>query len=156
MMPRRIPGIALIALALMLAVLAFGVPFSAQVVLAQAADSVEADRAALVALYNATDGDNWTNNTNWLSDEPIDEWLGVKTDDDGRVTYLTLSRNNLVGPLPAELGSLSNLTWLTLQDNPLTGTIPPELGNLSNLRTLQLHSNQLTGQIPAELGNLSR
>ena len=26
------------------------------------------DRAALVVLYEATDGDNWVNNTNWLSD----------------------------------------------------------------------------------------
>ena len=28
------------------------------------------DRAALVALYNATDGSNWGNDANWLSDEP--------------------------------------------------------------------------------------
>ena len=44
------------------------------------------DRAALVALYNATDGPNWTNNHNWLSEAPIGEWYGVTTDDDGRVT----------------------------------------------------------------------
>ena len=25
------------------------------------------DKAALVALYNATDGPNWTNNSNWLT-----------------------------------------------------------------------------------------
>ena len=31
--------------------------------------NVTADRAALVALYNATDGANWTINTNWLSNE---------------------------------------------------------------------------------------
>ena len=37
----------------------------------------ESDRAALVALYEATDGENWTNNTNWLSDRPIGEWYGV-------------------------------------------------------------------------------
>ena len=34
----------------------------------QAVDSEE-DRPALVALYNATGGDNWKYNTNWLSDE---------------------------------------------------------------------------------------
>ena len=45
---------------------------------------VEMDRSALVALYNATDGDNWTNNTNWLSDEPLGDWFGVTTDADGR------------------------------------------------------------------------
>ena len=35
------------------------------------------DRDALEALYNATDGPNWTNNSNWLSDRPIGEWHGV-------------------------------------------------------------------------------
>ena len=29
------------------------------------------DRAALVALYEATDGPNWVNNTNWLTDAPL-------------------------------------------------------------------------------------
>ena len=28
------------------------------------------DREVLIALYHATDGPNWTNKTNWLSDEP--------------------------------------------------------------------------------------
>ena len=39
--------------------------------------SAAADRAALVALYNATDGPNWTHSTNWLSDAPIGEWHGI-------------------------------------------------------------------------------
>ena len=30
----------------------------------------------LVALYNATDGPNWTNNTNWLTG-PVSTWFGV-------------------------------------------------------------------------------
>ena len=49
------------------------------------------DRDALVALYNATDGPNWTNNTNWLSDRPIGEWYGVTTDAYGRITTCPLS-----------------------------------------------------------------
>ena len=28
------------------------------------------ERDALVALYNSTDGDNWTENTNWLVGDP--------------------------------------------------------------------------------------
>lgn len=50
----------------------------------------ETDRAALVALYNATGGDNWTNSDNWLSDAPIGEWYGVTTDNNGRVISLNL------------------------------------------------------------------
>ena len=36
------------------------------------------DRAALVALYNATDGDNWDDNTNWLSDLPLNYWHRIR------------------------------------------------------------------------------
>ncbi len=47
--------------------------------------SAETDREVLVALYNATDGPNWVDNDNWLSDAPLDEWFGVTTYHDGRV-----------------------------------------------------------------------
>ncbi|MYC35119.1 MAG: fibronectin type III domain-containing protein [Chloroflexi bacterium] len=45
--------------------------------------SVETDREALIALYNATDGSNWIINTNWLSDLPLNEWYGVITNATG-------------------------------------------------------------------------
>ena len=32
---------------------------------------------ALVALYNATGGDNWTDNTNWLQNNQPSSWYGV-------------------------------------------------------------------------------
>ena len=43
-------------------------------------------RDALAALYRATDGPNWKNNSNWLSDRPFGEWYGVVSDGRGRVT----------------------------------------------------------------------
>ena len=113
------------------------------------------DRAALVALYNATGGANWGNNGNWLSNAPMGEWHGVITDSDGRVTHLHLHRNQLTGAIPAELGYLTNVEVLRLASNQLTGEIPAELGDLSNLEYLYLFNNQLTGEIPAELGNLT-
>ena len=118
------------------------------------AQDLAGDRQALVALYNATDGANWRNNENWLSDEPLDAWYGI-TVSDGRVTVLDLGFNDLTGPIPAELGDLSSLERLYLYSNQLTGPIPAELGDLSSLEQLYLYSNQLTGNIPAELGDLS-
>ena len=112
------------------------------------------DKAALVALFNATDGPNWANNRNWLSDRPIGEWSRVSTDGDGRVTGLRLDGNQLSG-IPPELGNLANLYSLSLYDNQLSGSIPPELGNLANLYSLYLSDNQLSGSIPPELGNLA-
>ena len=117
--------------------------------------SAETDREALVAFYNATDGENWRNNDNWLSDAPLGEWNGVDTDDDGRVTILVLEGNGLSGEIPPELVSLSNLSWLMLNGNELSGEIPAELGNLSNLKVLRLDNTYLSGEIPEELGNLS-
>ena len=98
------------------------------------AESPSADRAALIALYNATDGENWDESDNWLSEQPILGWHGVITDRNGRVTVLRLRNNTLSGEIPAELGSLPNLTYLSLGANALSGEIPPELGSLSNLK----------------------
>ena len=131
------------------------------VTVAQAGNS---DRAALVALYEATDGPNWVNNENWLTDAPLGEWFGVATNSLGRVVRLELTyydrdrrewiANNLSGPLPAELGNLAELERLYLGNDSLTGPIPAELGNLSNLESLFLYSSNLTGPIPVELGGL--
>ena len=116
-----------------------------------ASGSVETDREALVALYNAADGENWPLNKNWLSDAPLGEWQGVITNDDGRVIGLQLPNNNLAGEIPAELGSLSNLQGLDLGGNQLSGEIPAELGSLSNLTYLDLDGNDLSGCVPSSL-----
>ena len=97
---------------------------------------------------------NWENNSNWISDEPLDAWYGVSTDANGRVTHLELKDNQLIGEMPAELGDLTNLIRLDLWGNQLTGEMPPEIGRLANLGWLSLGGNQLTGEIPAEMGDL--
>ena len=121
-------------------------------VLAGAANS---DREALMALYDATDGGNWTDNTNWGTDEDLDEWDGVSTDSDGRVEILNLRDNGLSGDIPAELGDLGALKWLLFENNTdLSGSIPAELGDLGSLTWLAFANSALSGEIPAELGNL--
>ena len=114
------------------------------------------DRAALIALYHSTDGDNWSDNTNWLSDARLGEWYGVTTNAYGNVKELDLEGNQLSGKIPAELGSLTELEYLDLKSNQLSGEIPTKLSNLSNLKHVRLNNNYLTGQIPAELGDLSQ
>jgi len=112
------------------------------------------ERDALIAFYNATNGPNWINNTNWNTTEPVSTWNGV-TVVDGKVTQLFFAGNNLDGVIPPEIGDLNNLTNLTLAfEQQLTGSIPVEIGNLENLKDLFLGFIGLTGTIPSELGNL--
>lgn len=117
-------------------------------------DEPDPDREVLVNFYNSTNGANWNNNTNWLSDRPLHEWHGVKTDTEGNVANLGLTDNNLTGSLPPEIGQLDRLLSLTLFNNRLTGRIPTELGRLERLKSLWLGGNELTGPIPPELGRL--
>ena len=115
------------------------------------------DREVLAAFFHATDGPNWNNNTNWLSDAPLNDWYGVTTDNpEGRVTGLDLERNNLTGTLTPALGRLSKLNRLLMHENNISGSLPSEIGQLTDINILLLSNNQLTGVIPAELGNLSK
>ena len=87
-------------------------------------DVSERERAALAALFDATDGPNWGISDNWLSDAPLSEWSGVTTLYYGSVVGLDLSWIGLNGELPEELGNLRNLRTLLLSGNDLSGCIP--------------------------------
>ena len=113
------------------------------------------DSLALVALYNSTNGPNWTNT--WNLSQPLDNWYGVTLSGDGcSVTKMELASNNLAGSLPTEIGNLLNLTTLFLQQNQLGGNIPNQIGNLNKLTLLRLDNNQFSGNIPSEIGNLDK
>ena len=130
---------------------------SARPLLAQESGGTAAtDRAALLALYEATGGSNWTVNRNWGSSAPLDTWHGVTVSAQGRVTHLSLFANNLIGGLPDALGDLPGLTYLSLEGNRLRGPIPSTLGTLAGLESLSLRGNGLSGEIPDALGRLSR
>ncbi|CAN6350640.1 unnamed protein product [Urochloa humidicola] len=124
----------------------------------------------------------WTNApSSWSSvSDPCDGgWDGVMCSN-GRVTSLRLSSVNiqgtlsnsigqlsqlmyldvsfnigLGGPMPASIGSLSQLSILILAGCSFTGSIPQELGNLQQLTFLALNSNKFSGKIPASLGLLT-
>ncbi|MBI9054120.1 MAG: leucine-rich repeat domain-containing protein [Bacteroidales bacterium] len=109
---------------------------------------------ALVEFYNSTNGTSWNNNSNWLSEKNVNEWVGI-TVLDGHINAINLSENNLSGTLPTEIGVFSNLVSLNLDHNAITGEIPSEIGNLNALGELNLWENQLSGTIPIEIGNLT-
>lgn len=139
------------------------------------------DYNALVAIYNALGGDNWTNKTGWDIEinNVSNDWYGVRVRG-GRVVGLSFIENNLNGTLPPEIYNLTALEELIVAGNPnlsgelsnqisnlaelqvfdlsfngnISGQIPSEIGGLEKLRELYLNGNNLSGSIPKELGNL--
>ena len=99
---------------------------------------------ALVDLYDATDGDNWTDNTNWKQTTTPCDWAGV-TCFVHHVTELYLGSNNLNGTL-TNLSGLTYVQKVTLVDNHLSGGIPDF--QLPNLNEIQLSDNPFGGTIP--------
>ncbi|MCE5209169.1 MAG: hypothetical protein LLG42_12775 [Chloroflexi bacterium] len=97
---------------------------------------------ALVALYYATDGENWINSTDWLATDTPCSWYGVSCTD-GYVQSLNLSSNNLSGSIPTELGNLTYLATLYLNNNPLSGSLPVELTSLVNLQDINFSETDL-------------
>lgn len=83
----------------------------------------KSDADALNRLYQRTGGADWTNSAEWNTSPALDEWYGVSADSLGRVVTLDLTGNGLVGPLPAVLGSLSEMTRLRIGDNALTRSV---------------------------------
>jgi hypothetical protein len=112
---------------------------------------ITSDSLALVALYTATNGSNWTNKTNWLSG-PVNTWFGV-TVSNFRVQKIFLNSNNLNGALPPEVGNLNAMQELYISANSIA-TLPAEVGNLTALRHFEIQVAGLT-TIPESIGNLS-
>lgn len=119
-----------------------------------------AQRLNLAIFYYSTGGDEWVDNTDWLS-YTVDEcdWFSRSTstcDIDGFYRELDLNENGLSGSLPSEIGNLSRLRLIGLSENRILGNIPGAIGALSNsLEYFDLTENNLSGSIPNEVSQLS-
>ncbi|KAH9608427.1 hypothetical protein KSS87_017958, partial [Heliosperma pusillum] len=107
--------------------------------------------AALMSLKK-----QWQNTPpNWVKRDPCGHrWEGIYCNG-SRVTDIKLSGTNLVGPLPEDILSLSELQSFVLVGCNFSGLIPESLGQLEKLTNLFLNSNKLIGPIPHSIGNLS-
>jgi RHS repeat-associated protein len=120
----------------------------------------QSQRDALIAIYNSTDGDNWTGITpgsewkqNGVFTEDVEQWFGVSLDANGYVNVLSLGALNLSGNLPVEIGDLTELWSLNLRQNNLSGSLPTEIGQLLKLQYLYIYGNTFSGTVPSSIGN---
>ncbi|KAH0919965.1 LOW QUALITY PROTEIN: hypothetical protein HID58_027625 [Brassica napus] len=81
-------------------------------------------------------------------------WFHVTCNNENSVIRVDLGNAELSGHLVPDLGVLKNLQ--ELYSNNITGPIPSNLGNLTNLVSLDLYLNSFTGPIPESLGKLSK
>ncbi|XP_065877918.1 probable LRR receptor-like serine/threonine-protein kinase At1g74360 [Euphorbia lathyris] len=116
------------------------------------ADSLEADKAALLNLKSYLEEKNPVNRgiySHWdhLSTNPCN-WSGIICANDGlRVTGINLTSSNISGDLYNSFSSLSALAYLDLSRNYIGGEIPQDLSNCQNLAFLNLSHNLLNGQL---------
>ncbi|MBA0637133.1 hypothetical protein Godav_029473 [Gossypium davidsonii] len=71
------------------------------------------------------------------------------------MTGIDLSCNNLTGPIPPELGNLSEIHSFNFSHNKLTGVIPSSFSKLQHIESLDLSYNNLSGEIPNQLVELN-
>uniref|UniRef100_A0A0D9ZQP8 non-specific serine/threonine protein kinase n=1 Tax=Oryza glumipatula TaxID=40148 RepID=A0A0D9ZQP8_9ORYZ len=72
------------------------------------------------------------------------------------ITRLSFDINTLSGPVPKELGNLTNLISLGFGSNNFNGSLPSELGSLFNLEQLYIDSAGLSGALPSSFSKLTR
>ena len=116
-------------------------------------------RAALLDLYNSTQGSDWKISTNWTNPNiSYCNWAGISClTGTTNVGSIKLIANSLVGTLPSSLGQLHSLISLQISENPfLTGSFPHGILNLTTLLCLDLSYNNLTGTLPENIDQLSK
>ncbi|CAD6270256.1 unnamed protein product [Miscanthus lutarioriparius] len=131
-------------------VFSFGFLAQALVILA---DTNTQDTAGLNGIK-----DSWNKlPSNWMGTDPCgDKWIGI-TCTGNRVTGIRLSSFGLSGSLSGDIQSLSELQTLDFSYNKdLGGPLPATIGSLSNLENLILVGCSFSGEIPKELGQLSK
>jgi len=87
----------------------------------------EQDSLALVGFYHATNGDEWHNNENWLTGQPVSTWYGIGVEN-GRVSGINLCYNNLNGTIPQEFYDLTALRHIYLCGEGIQGQISSAIG----------------------------
>jgi Leucine-rich repeat (LRR) protein len=106
-----------------------------------------AERSALITLYNATGGENWSQK--WDMDKDPKSWYGIKIKN-GEVIEINLRGNALRGIFPTTLSGFKKLEKLDLSSNQLTGEISSAVSGLNKLVRLDVSNNRLTGD-PANI-----
>ena len=120
------------------------------------------DLNALVAMYNALDGPNWTTQSNrkWDIANPNYQqlypfmWIGLHFNvSNHRVAGVTIFNNiGIRGTIPAEISLLQDLEFLVINNNEISDI--SNVRNLPKLNKIDLSHNKINGSLPCFFDNL--
>ncbi|CUG03284.1 GP46-like surface antigen, putative [Bodo saltans] len=121
------------------------------------------EMAALVSLYNATDGPHWhcTHDSAAMqaalwdvtnSSSNCCVWYGIRCDSNQSVIMISLEACGLSGPLRSDLANLTNLATLQLANNKITGSIPVEYASWEHIADFNISFNSLVGELSPLFG----
>ena len=83
--------------------------------------TIEAE--SLQSIYTETGGNHWFNNSRWMSKSDHCDWYGISCEE-GFITKINLTSNNVTGEFPADsLSKLNKTKTMYLADNNLWGTM---------------------------------
>lgn len=102
--------------------------------------SLQRDRIALLNIYDATGGTNWTSDAKLWPDQEISTWIGIRIENN-RVVEIDLDNEGMVGELPSDINDIRNLELVNLSNNKLTGI--PTIQGLDQLTSFNVSENFL-------------
>ncbi len=100
---------------------------------------LETDSLALIALFEATNGPEWTDTKNWGAGR-LDTWEGVDLNGQS-ITAVELPSNNLVGIVPDVLVDIQALQTVNLSGNHITRI--PDFTSNTEITSLNVSNNKL-------------
>jgi len=118
------------------------------------ADLDDQELEGLMLLYLHTNGEDWINSHNWIHTKEKSQWRGVTCNNQGQVTEINLSDNNLHGIIPDGIfDKFEYLEVLDLSKNELYGELTETIEQLKNAQIIRLNDNKdLTGSMPQMQG----
>ncbi|XP_024200441.1 receptor-like protein 34 [Rosa chinensis] len=125
---------------------------------AQTNSNLTTDESALLALKALITSDPQKIMTNWSTNTPVCNWIGVTCGArHHRVADLNISYFSLTGTIPLELGNLSFLIQLSFKNNSFHGSLPTDLARLRRLKfIISFKYNNFKGIIPSWVGSLPK
>ena len=104
--------------------------------------SLERDSLALLSIYDAMGGANWTGTViGWRRDNRrVGDWTGV-VDAGNRITGLNLPGRGVINDLPSDIRDITQIKSVDLSGNAITGL--PDMTSLKKIESINVSGNKL-------------